>query len=89
MARKRTAKVSPIKPKNGEKPKNGGKPKDVVIQPPETHTFLVDGRMLQATVETLAGLQLTHPASVQRDQLVSYYTSLKSIESIGKSNDSG
>ena len=80
MAKKRVSKVSPIKPKNGEKPK------DVVVKP-QTHTFLVDGRMLQATVETLAALQLVHPASIQRDQLVTYYTGLKSIESIGKSND--
>ena len=79
MARKRTPKVTPIKP-------NGEKPKDVVVKP-QTHTFLVDGNVLQRTVEVLAALQLGHPASVQRDQLVTYYTSLKSIESIGKSND--
>ena len=79
MAKKRVSKVSPIKPKNGETPQKPAKP--------QVHTFLVDGRMLQATVETLAALQLVHPASIQRDQLVTYYTGLKSIESIGKSND--
>ena len=80
MSKKRAPKVQPIKP-NG----NGGEPP--VPEKPQTHTFLVDGNVLQATVEMLAALQLTHPASVQRDQLCTYYTSLKSIESIGKSND--
>ena len=84
MAKKRVSKVSPIKPKNGETPQKPEKP-----QRPQTHTFLVDGNVLQQTVELLAALQLAHPGSIKRDQLVTYYTSLKSIESIGKSNDSG
>jgi hypothetical protein len=85
MAKKRVAKVQPIKPKNGD---DGAKQ---ARQParPQTHTFLVDGNVLQQTVELLAALQLAHPGSIKRDQLVTYYTSLKSIESIGASNDSG
>jgi hypothetical protein len=81
MSKKRVSKVQPIKPTNG----NGGPPQ--VPEKPQVNTFLVDGNVLQRTVEMLAGLALTHPASVQRDQLCAYYTSLKSIESIGKSND--
>lgn len=69
----RAKKVQPIKP---------------AVEPkPQVNTFLVDGNVLQRTVEMLAALQLGHPASVQRDQLVTYYTSLRSIESIGAAND--
>ena len=76
-------KVQPIKPKNGDDTAKQAK------QPaePQVNTFLVDGNVLQRTVEMLAALQLTHPASIQRDQLCAYYTGLRSIESIGKTND--
>lgn len=55
-------------------------------QQPPTLTFLVDGGVLQKTVEFLASFQLAHPASVQRDQLIGYYTSLKAIEHMADEN---
>jgi len=58
-------------------------------QPAQTMTFLVDGGVLQKTVEFLASFQLAHPASVQRDQLIGYYTSLKAIETMKADEDSG
>ena len=65
---KRSAKTQPKAP---EPPK-----------PPQQMTFLVDGGVLQKTVEFLASFQLAHPASIQRDQLIGYYTSLKAIETM-------
>lgn len=63
MNTKRAAKTQP----KAETPESGEQ--DVI--------FRVHGLALQKTVELLAGLPMAHPTSIQRDQLVAYYTQLK------------
>lgn len=64
MSEKRKAGTQP----KSEKPESGAA-QDV--------TFVVNGVVLQRTVELLAGLPLQHPVSMQRDQLIAYFTQLK------------